>query len=137
MLLEFGRPEKIIAFVLNFVLHTQSLNLVSEERLSCSQTAATQLSRCHTADPAAVKACDADFVAVALLGEAPSHHFSAGEADNTLDVELAKVLGIETQQDLMQALELEESLLQTEDDEATEAANNTNPQASGRRRRRC
>ena len=135
MLLEFGRPEKIIAFGLNFVLHTQSLNLVSEERLSCSQTAATQLSRCHTADPAAVKACDADFVA--LLGEAPSHHFSAGEAENALDVELAKVLGIETQQDLMPALELEESLLQTEDDETTEAANNTNPQASGRRRRRC
>jgi hypothetical protein len=82
-----------------------------------------------------VKACDADFVA--LLGEAPSHHFSAGEADNALDVELAKVLGIETQQDFMSALELEESLLQTEDDETTEAANNTNPQASGRRRRRC
>ena len=67
MLLEFDRPEKIIAFWLNFALHTQSLNLVSEERLSCSQTAATQLSRCHTADPVAVKACDADFVAAESL----------------------------------------------------------------------
>jgi len=136
MLTEFGKPETVMVFGLNVDLHPQSLHLLEVTGLRARGTAvlyadgrdaAQQVpeSNCNdAAHPAAVEACDADFLA--LLVEAPLHQFFSGEAENALDVELAKVLGIETQQDLMPILEMEESLLQADDHETAEAANNAN-----------